>query len=151
MRADAKVFPKSVSGFYRRLKWQLLWLLLALYYVAPWLRWDRGAGAPDQAILVDAEQGRLSTSSSIEIWPQEVYYLTGLLIMAAIGLFLVTSLARRGCGAAIACPQTVWTDLFMLGRAADRGRPHARMRLDKAPWTSTSCARRTRPSIPPGF
>ena len=93
-----KIFPKSVSGFYRRLKWRLLWLLLAIYYVAPWLRWDRGPGAPDQAILVDAERGRLFFFM-IEIWPQEVYYLTGLLILAAIGLFLATSLAGRvWCG-----------------------------------------------------
>ena len=134
-------FPKSVSGFYRRLKWRLLWLLLALYYVAPWLRWDRGAGAPDQAILVDAEQGRLFFFM-IEIWPQEVYYLTGLLIMAAIGLFLATSLAGRvWCG--YACPQTVWTDLFIWVERLIEGDRAERIRLDRAPWTFGKLARRT--------
>ena len=136
-----KIFPKSVSGFYRRLKWQMLWLLLALYYVAPWLRWDRGAGAPDQAILVDAEQGRLFFFM-IEIWPQEVYYLTGLLIMAAIGLFLATSLAGRvWCG--YACPQTVWTDLFIWVERLIEGDRAERIRLDRAPWTFGKLARRT--------
>ena len=136
-----KVFPKSVSGFYRRLKWQMLWLLLAIYYVAPWLRWDRGPGAPDQAILVDAGQGRLYFFM-IEIWPQEVYYLTGLLIMAAIGLFLATSLAGRvWCG--YACPQTVWTDLFIWVERRIEGDRAERIRLDKAPWTLAKLARRT--------
>src|SRR5690349_19671610 len=100
--SHAKVFPKPVSGFYRRLKWWLLWLLLGIYYVAPWLRWDRGPRAPDQAILLDAEQGRLFFFA-IEIWPQEVYHLTGLMITAAVGLFLEPSLAGRvWCG--FACP-----------------------------------------------
>jgi len=142
-----KIVPKSVSGFYRRLKWQLLWLLLGIYYIAPWIRWDRGPGAPDQAILIDAEQGRLFFFM-IEIWPQEVYYLTGLLIMAAIGLFLATSLAGRvWCG--FACPQTVWTDLFIWVERRIEGDRAERIRLDKAPWTFASPAEP--PSTLPGF
>ena len=104
-----KVYPKSVAGKYRKLKWAALVILLAIYYIVPWLRWDRGPTAPDQAVLVDLTGPRLYFFF-IEIWPQEVYYLTGLLIMAAVGLFLATSLAGRiWCG--YACPQTVWTDL----------------------------------------
>jgi cytochrome c oxidase accessory protein FixG len=138
--SHVKIFPKSVSGFYRRLKWRLLWLLLGVYYVAPWLRWDRGPGAPDQAILVDAGQGRLFFFM-IEIWPQEVYYLTGLLIMAAVGLFLATSLAGRvWCG--FACPQTVWTDLFIWVECRIEGDRAERIRLDKAPWTLNKIIRR---------
>jgi cytochrome c oxidase accessory protein FixG len=138
--SHVKIFPKSVSGFYRRLKWQLLWLLLGVYYVAPWLRWDRGPGAPDQAILIDAGQGRLFFFM-IEIWPQEVYYLTGLLIVAAVGLFLATSLAGRvWCG--FACPQTVWTDLFIWVERRIEGDRAERIRLDKAPWTLNKLIRR---------
>ena len=106
-----RVYPKAVSGRFRRLKWAALIVLLAIYYLVPWIRWDRGPDAPDQAVLVDIVNGRLYFFW-IEIWPQEVYYLTGLLILAAVGLFLITSLAGRvWCG--YACPQTVWTDLYM--------------------------------------
>jgi polyferredoxin len=102
-----KVYPKAVSGPVRRAKWAVLALCLGLYYLVPWLRWDRGAGVPDQAVLVDIGNGRLFFFF-IEIWPQEVYFLTGLLVLGAIGLFAATSLfGRVWCG--FACPQTVWT------------------------------------------
>ena len=84
----------------------------------------------------------------IEIWPQEIYFLTGLLILAAFGLFLVTSLfGRVWCG--YACPQTVWTDLFMWVERLIEGDRAARIRLDKQPLTSSKLQRR-RPSTPPG-
>jgi polyferredoxin len=93
-----KVYPKKVAGTFRRLKWIVLVVLLAIYYVAPWLRWDRGPGAPDQAFLVDMP-ARRAYFLWIEIWPQEVYYLTGLLLLGAVGLFFVTSLfGRVWCG-----------------------------------------------------
>ena len=66
---------------------------LGIYYLTPWLRWDRGAYAPDQAVLVDIAHRRFYFFF-IEIWPQEFYYVAGLLIMAGIGLFLVTSIDR---------------------------------------------------------
>ncbi|WP_207481188.1 cytochrome c oxidase accessory protein CcoG [Arenibaculum pallidiluteum] len=135
-----KIFPKAVDGFYRRLKWALLWLLLAVYYVAPWVRWDRGPDAPSQAILVDLEQGRLFFFM-IEIWPQEVYYLTGLLILAAVALFLATSLAGRvWCG--YACPQTVWTDLFLWVERKIEGDRAAQIRLDRAPMSVGKAVRK---------
>jgi cbb3-type cytochrome c oxidase subunit III len=84
------VYPKVVTGFYRRLKWLIMAVTLTIYYVTPWLRWDRGAYAPDQAVLVDLANRRFYMFA-IEIWPQEFYYVAGLLIMAGIGLFLVTS------------------------------------------------------------
>ena len=94
---------------------------LGIYWITPWIRWDRGPYAPDQAVLVDVANRRFYFFF-IEIWPQEFYYVAGLLIMAGLGLFLVTSVAGRvWCG--YTCPQTVWTDLYHLGRAADRGRP----------------------------
>lgn len=128
-----KVYPKRVSGHFRNLKWFALITLLAIYWIVPWLRWDRGPSAPDQAVLIDMDLGR-AYFFFIEIWPQEVYYITGILIMAAIGLFLATSLyGRIWCG--YACPQTVWTDLFMLVERYIQGDRNARMRLDKAPWS----------------
>ena len=106
------VVPQSVKGRIRRIKWAVLVVTLAVYYLAPFLRWDRGIGEPNQATLLDFERGRLY-ALFIEIWPQELYYVTGLMILAATILILANALAGRlWCG--FACPQTVWTDLFML-------------------------------------
>jgi cytochrome c oxidase accessory protein FixG len=134
------VFPKAVDGRFRRLKWLVTALTLTIYYVTPWLRWDRGAWAPDQAVLVDLANRRFYMFS-IEIWPHEFYYVAGLLIMAGIGLFLVTSVVGRAwCG--YACPQTVWTDLFQHIERFIDGDRNAQLRLQKAPWTVSKLARR---------
>ena len=99
----------------------------------PWLRWDRGPGAPHQAVLVDLAHERLYFFF-IEIWPQEVYYITGLLILAAVALFLINALfGRLWCG--YSCPQTVWTDLFIWVETKIEGDRGARIRLAAAPWT----------------
>ena len=117
-----KVYPKSVAGKYRKLKWTALVVLLAIYYIVPWLRWDRGPTAPDQAVLVD-----LAGPAPLFLLHRDL----------AAGSLLPDRPADHGrrravpgdlagrtaSGAAIACPQTVWTDLFMSGRALDRGRP----------------------------
>lgn len=106
------VTPQSATGRYRNIKWAMLTICLSVYYLAPFLRWDRGPGAPDQAVLLDFEHGRLY-AFFIEIWPQELYYVTGLLVLAATALILVNAVAGRlWCG--FACPQTIWTDLFLL-------------------------------------
>jgi len=128
-----RVYPKAVKGYFRRLKWLSLWLLLGVYYLAPWLRWDRGEGAPGQALLIDMP-ARKAYFFFIEIWAQEVYYLTGVLIIAAIALFFATAVAGRvWCG--FACPQTVWTDLFMWVERKLEGDRAARMRRDQGPVT----------------
>jgi cytochrome c oxidase accessory protein FixG len=128
-----KVYPRAVSGRWRSIKWAALVLLLGIYYVVPWLRWDRGPGAPNQAILLDLD-GRRGWIFDIVIWPQEVYFVTGLLILGAVGLFLATSLfGRVWCG--FACPQTVWTDLFMLVERLIEGDRNQRMRLDQEPMS----------------
>jgi len=135
-----RVYAARVTGPFRRFKWAALVVLLGIYYVAPWLRWDRGPGAPDQALLIDMPSRR-AYFFWIEIWPQEIYYLTGLLIVGAVGLFLVTSLfGRVWCG--FSCPQTVWTDLFMWVERRIEGDRNARMRLDRAPWTAGKIARK---------
>lgn len=134
------VYPKAVDGFFRRLKWAIMVVTLTIYYVTPWIRWDRGAYAPDQAVLIDLAHRRFYMFQ-IEIWPHEFYYVAGLLVMAGIGLFLVTSaVGRAWCG--YACPQTVWTDLFQhIERAVDGDR-NAQIRLQNAPWGPAKIARR---------
>lgn len=132
-KAHEKVYPKKVVGAYRRLKWILLALFVAVTYITPWIRWDRGPETPNQAVLADFANQRLFFFW-IEIWPQEFYYVTGILVISAVGLFLVTALfGRVWCG--YACPQTVWTDLFMVVERKIEGDRNERMRLDKQPWT----------------
>jgi hypothetical protein len=134
------VYPKAIRGRFRTVKWTALAVLLGLYYLVPWLRWDRGPGAPDQAVLVDLPGQRLYFFW-IEIWPQEVYFLTGVLVLAAFGLFLATSLfGRLWCG--FACPQTIWTDLYLQVERWIEGDRAERIRLDKAPWTGPKVAKR---------
>lgn len=128
-----KVVPQSVSGRYRRLKWIALILCLAVYYVLPFLRWTRGEGQPHQAVLFDLERGRLY-AFFIEIWPQEVYYLTGLLVLATLILIWINAVAGRvWCG--YFCPQTVWTDLFLLVERWIEGDRRERLKKQGAPLT----------------
>ena len=123
------IFPRRVSGRFRNLKWVIMAVTLAIYYVTPWLRWDRGPNLPDQAVLVDLTHRRFFFFW-IEIWPHEFYFVAGLLIMAGLGLFLFTSaLGRVWCG--YACPQTVWTDLFILVERWIEGDRNARLRLHR--------------------
>ena len=136
-----RVYPQAVKGAVRRAKWAVLIACLAIYYILPWLRWDRGPGRPHQAVLADMEHARLYFFW-LEIWPQEVYYLTGLLVLGAVAMFAATSLfGRVWCG--FACPQTVWTDLFMLVERLVEGDRNARMRRDRKPrWTWLDHARK---------
>ncbi len=132
--ARIPVFPRRVSGFFRSLKWWIMGVTLGIYYITPWIRWDRGPHMPDQAVLVDLANRRFFFFW-IEIWPQEFYYVAGLLIMAGLGLFLFTSaLGRVWCG--YACPQTVWTDLFILVERWIEGDRNARIKLIKEPWST---------------
>jgi len=127
------IYPKLAHGKFRFVKWVVMAATLAVYYLIPFMRWDRGAEAPDQAVLIDFA-GRRFYFFFIEIWPQEIYYITGLLILAALALFLVTALfGRVWCG--YACPQTVWTDLFIMVERAFEGDRNARIKLDRARWS----------------
>lgn len=126
------IYPKRASGTFRRIKWAVMAVTLGIYYLLPWLRWDRGPNLPDQAFLLDFAHQRLYMFG-VEIWAQEFYFVTGLLIIGALALFLVTALAGRvWCG--YACPQTVWTDLMIAVEHFWQGDRNARMRLAKAPW-----------------
>jgi cytochrome c oxidase accessory protein FixG len=130
--AREPVFPKRVSGRFRNLKWVILIVTLGIYYITPWIRWDRGPELPDQAVLLDLANRRFFFFW-IEIWPHEFYFVAGLLIMAGLGLFLFTSaLGRVWCG--YSCPQTVWTDLFFTVERWIEGDRNARLRLWNAKW-----------------
>ena len=132
--AQEPVFPKRVTGAFRNLKWVIMTVALGIYYLTPWIRWDRGANLPDQAVLIDIA-GRRFFFFWVEIWPHEFYFVAGLLIMAGLGLFLFTSaLGRVWCG--YACPQTVWTDLFVHVERWVEGDRNAQLRLLKQKWNA---------------
>jgi len=129
--AREPIFPKRVAGRFRNLKWIIMLVTLGVYYVTPWIRWDRGPALPDQAVLVDLANRRFFFFW-IEIWPHEFYFVAGLLIMAGLGLFLFTSaLGRVWCG--YTCPQTVWTDLFIAVERWIEGDRNAQLRLHRQP------------------
>ncbi len=133
MRRARRFIPQAVQGKFRRIRWTLLLLTLGVYYLLPFVRWDRGPNAPSQAVLIDMEHRRFYFFF-IEIWPQEFYYLTGLLIIAAMTLFLMNAIAGRiWCG--YLCPQTIWTDLFLLIERLTEGDRRKRMQLEGSPWT----------------
>ncbi len=138
--AAKKVYPQRVWGTYRRIKWIVLWIALGVYYILPFIRWNRGPNEPGQAVLVDMAHSRFYFFF-IELWPQEVYYFTGLLILAALILFLSNALfGRVWCG--YACPQTVWTDLFLFVERRIEGDRRDRIKLDEAPWTADKIMKR---------
>lgn len=117
--AQKHICPSAVSGPFRRIKWVLMVILLGIYYMLPFLRWDRGPYLPNQAVLVDFTEKKFYFFF-IQLWPQEVYFFTGLLILASLILFLMNALAGRiWCG--YLCPQTVWTDLYFAVERAFEG------------------------------
>ncbi|MCP5410623.1 MAG: cytochrome c oxidase accessory protein CcoG [Alphaproteobacteria bacterium] len=139
-KSRVPIYPREQDGLYRKIKWAMMAVTLSIYYLVPWVRWDRGPHAPNQAVLVDFAHERFYFFF-IEIWPQEVYYITGLLILSAVSLFLINALfGRLWCG--YSCPQTVWTDLFIWVETKIEGDRNARMKLAKAPWTAGKIAKR---------
>ena len=139
--ARKRIHPKRATGQFRRLKWIIMLITLGIYYVTPWLRWDRGPFAPDQAVLIDLANRRFYFFF-IEIWPQEFFFVAGMLIMAGLGLFLITSVAGRvWCG--YTCPQTVWVDLFIAVERFIEGDRNARIALDAAPMSASKFTKRS--------
>tara|TARA_R110002124_G_scaffold12005_29_gene57124 strand:- start:2044 stop:3468 length:1425 start_codon:yes stop_codon:yes gene_type:complete len=138
--AREPIFPRRVKGKFRNLKWWIMGVTLMIYYLTPIIRWDRGPSLPDQAVLIDLANRRFYFFW-IEIWPHEFYFVAGLLIMAGLGLFLFTSaLGRVWCG--YTCPQTVWTDLFILVERWIEGDRNARVRLWNADWSVSKVRKR---------
>jgi cytochrome c oxidase accessory protein FixG len=135
-----KVYPKEAHGRFRTVKWIVMAVTLGIYYIVPWIRWDRGPYLHDQAVLIDFPARRFYFFF-LEIWPQEFYFVTGLLVLAALALFLVTSIAGRvWCG--YTCPQTVWTDLMIAVERFWQGDRNQRLRLDKHPWSAETLWRK---------
>ncbi|HCK80429.1 MAG TPA: cytochrome c oxidase accessory protein CcoG [Candidatus Competibacter sp.] len=134
-----QIYPRSVKGRFRNLKTAALVLAYVIYYLLPWLRWDR-PNAPDQAVLYDLP-GRHFYIFGLTIQVQDIFWLAGALIIFAILLFFVTGLAGRvWCG--YFCFQTLWTDLFMMVEHWVQGERPARMRLDKGPWNREKFAKK---------
>ncbi|WP_312550366.1 cytochrome c oxidase accessory protein CcoG [Massilia sp.] len=126
--AREEIYPREVKGRYATLRWACLWLTQLLFYGAPWLQWNGR-----QAILFDLGTRKFHLFGLV-LWPQDFIYLAGLLIVCAYGLFLVTAVAGRvWCG--FACPQTVYTELFLWIERRIEGARSARIRLDRQPWT----------------
>lgn len=139
--ARKKIHPKRANGTFRNFKWLVMIVTLGIYYLTPWIRWDRGPYAPDQAVLVDLANRRFYFFF-IEVWPQEFFYIAGLLVMAGIGLFLITStVGRAWCG--YTCPQTVWVDLYLVVERFFEGDRNARIKLDAAPNSLSKILKRT--------
>ena len=127
--AKQKVYPRAIDGVFNRWRWVMVWLTQLVFYGLPWLQWGER-----QMVLFDLEARRFYLFGLV-LYPQDFIYLTGLLILSALSLFLFTAVAGRlWCG--FTCPQTVYTELFMWLENRIEGDRSARMRLDKAPWTS---------------
>jgi cytochrome c oxidase accessory protein FixG len=131
-----KVYPREVSGRFARLRVIAAWVLLGLYYVLPWVN----VGG-QQIVLFDLVN-RQFHFFGITLWPQDLFILSLLLAMAALSLFFFTALAGRlWCG--YACPQTVWTEVFLWMERVTEGRRNKRIKLDKGPWTKEKLARKS--------
>ncbi len=128
-QAKNKVYPRAIDGVFNRWRWVLVFLTQLVFYGLPWLQWGER-----QMVLFDLGARRFYLFGLV-LYPQDFIYLTGLLILSALSLFLFTAVAGRlWCG--FSCPQTVYTEIFMWLENRIEGDRSTRMRLDKAPWTS---------------
>jgi cytochrome c oxidase accessory protein FixG len=124
-----KIYPRAVTGAFARWRWALVFITQLVFYGAPWLTWNER-----QAVLFDLAARKFYIFGLV-FWPQDFIYLTGLLIISAFSLFLFTAVAGRlWCG--YACPQTVYTEIFLWIERKIEGEHLARMKLDSAPLTA---------------
>jgi cytochrome c oxidase accessory protein FixG len=127
------IVPRSIQGGFRRFKTSLLWLGFAVYFLLPWLPWDR-VDAPSQAVMFDIP-GRRYLIFGLTVYPQDIFWLAMLLFIAAVLLFFVTAMVGRAfCG--YFCFQTLWTDAFILLEKLFQGERPARLRLLREPWSN---------------
>jgi len=133
--SERKVYPRDVSGRFARLRIVAVFWLLGMYYGFPWLRWSGR-----QAVLFDLPARKFHVFG-LTFWPQDFLFLALLLIVAGIALFFFTAIAGRlWCG--YACPQTVWTEVFLWIERRFEGDRNARMKLDAAPWSGAKLWRK---------
>ena len=127
-QAQKKIYPRSVSGVFSRWRWALVFLTQIVFYGLPWLEWGQR-----QAVLFDLGVRRFYIFGLV-LYPQDFIYLSGLLVISALGLFLFTAVAgRQWCG--YACPQTVYTEIFLWLEKLTEGDRSARLRLDASPMS----------------
>jgi cytochrome c oxidase accessory protein FixG len=132
----AEIYPRETKGRYALLRWICVWLTQLTFYGLPWMHWNGR-----QAVLFDLGVRKFYIFG-IVLWPQDFIFLTVLLIICAYSLFLITAVAGRvWCG--FACPQTVYTELFMWVERRIEGARSARMRLDKQPWSLEKLRKKT--------
>ena len=133
--AHKKIYPREIGGRFQRLRNLAVWVLLGLYYLLPWIPWDGR-----QSVLFDLPARKFYVFGLV-FWPQDFFYLTWLLIILGLSLFFFTALAGRlWCG--YACPQTVWTDVFMSIERRIEGDRSRRLKLDRGPWTGEKILRK---------
>ncbi|MEL1265427.1 4Fe-4S dicluster domain-containing protein [Pseudoxanthomonas putridarboris] len=133
--SERKVYPRDVSGTLNRLRVTAVFWLLGMFYLFPWLRWDGR-----QAVLFDLPARKFYVFG-LSFWPQDFLFLALLLIIAAMALFFFTALAGR-LFCSYACPQTVWTEVFLWMERWTEGDRGARMKLDAAPWSARKLLRK---------
>ncbi|TEA77363.1 cytochrome c oxidase accessory protein CcoG [Allopusillimonas ginsengisoli] len=124
----SKIYPRSVSGVFARWRIAMVIITQVIFYGLPWLQWNGR-----QAVLFDLGARKFYIFGMV-LWPQDVIYLAVLLVLSALALFLFTAMAGRlFCG--YACPQTVYTEIFMWVERKIEGDRLARIRLDEASWS----------------
>ncbi|MGX4641193.1 cytochrome c oxidase accessory protein CcoG [Massilia sp. SYSU DXS3249] len=134
--AREEIYPREAKGRYATLRWACVWLTQLLFYGLPWIGYNGR-----QAVLFDLGARKFHLFGLV-LWPQDFIYFAGLLIICAYGLFLVTTVAGRvWCG--FACPQTVYTELFLWIERRIEGARSARIRLDRQPWNAEKIAKKT--------
>jgi len=134
--AHKKIYPRESHGVFSRLRNAAVLALLGLFYLLPWVHWSGR-----QAVLFDLPARKFYIFGLV-FWPQDFFFLSWLLIIAALSLFFFTALAGRlWCG--YACPQTVWTEAFVWMERLTEGNRAQQIRLDRGPWTANKIARKT--------
>ncbi len=134
--AHKKIYPRSVTGLFSNWRWAMVWLTQLVFYGLPWLEWGQR-----QAVLFDLGARRFYIFGLV-LYPQDFIYLTGILVISALSLFLFTAVAGRlWCG--YACPQTVYTEIFLWLEKHTEGDRSARMRRDAGAWTSDKILRKS--------
>ena len=134
-QAQKKIYPRSVTGFFSKWRWAMVFITQLVFYGLPWLEWGQR-----QAVLFDLEARRFYILGLV-LYPQDFIYLSGILVISALGLFLFTAVAgRQWCG--YACPQTVYTEIFLWLEKITEGDRSARLRLDASPMSVNKLTRK---------
>jgi len=135
VEAPNTLYVRSVRGWFTTWRWALVWITQLLFYGLPWLQWNAR-----QAVLFDLE-GRRFFLGALVLYPQDLLYLALLLMLCAMALFFFTAVAGRvWCG--YACPQTVYTEMFLWLEQRFEGDHNARRRLDAQPWSARKLSRK---------